>query len=365
VDEIAPGSRFPAALFHRDGTPLLIAHARADAALLRALREAGVEEVFLCRSREAALSLRESAGMREVDVKSLGPGPVTRSLYDEAGELVCGRGQALTDGLLGNLARRGEVRLYEERSDYEAVRERFEEALARAVAETLGERMREEPGILRVEPAGEPFARRCRRPSPRERTAALVEEKRGLHAATLASVHGLLERARREGRLDLFAAQALAEKVLVRLEEDLPLTLALADSPLHHDYLVDHSLAVAVHVSAMGVAAGYGRDQCAELALAGLVHDVGMALVKEEVLRKDGPLTPEEIKEIRSHPGSGLALASRTPGVPMTVPFAVFQDHERPDGRGYPTGVTDGWIHDHAKLIAVADCYQAMTAPRP
>ena len=366
VSDLAPGRRFERPLFHRDGTLLLLAASAVDDTLLAALGAAGIDEVFLCETEAAARTLRQAEGLVEVDAGSLPEGrPVEKNLYNEDGELVCARGQLFTDTLLGGLARRGEVRLFEECSFYEAVRERFDEALAREVAVTLERRVEGDPSAMRVSPGGEPLGRRCGRPSPSERTRETIEEERHRHALSLASTHGLLERARREGKLDLPAAQDIVMELIERIERDLPLTLALADTALHHDYLVDHSLAVAIHSLAMGLALDYGRAQCGELALGALVHDIGMTRVSEHILEKRGPLGPEELAEIRSHPKAGMELLRNTPGAVFPLPYAVFQDHERTDGRGYPKGSSNGWIHDHAKVIAVADVYQAMTAPRP
>ncbi len=366
VGELAPKKRFDSPLFHRDGTLMLLAHAAVDEALVRALGSAGIDEVFACESPEAVHELRGASELAEVDIASFPEGvPVDRNLYDEAGELVASRGQPLSNAVLGDLARRGVARLYEERSPYEAVRERFEVALASAVVETLETRIEEDPSLLRVEPGAEAFADSCRRPTPAERTRGGIEEERRRHALSLAATHGLLERVRHEGMLDLPAAKDIVEELLGRFERDLPLSLALAETALHNNYLVDHSFAVAAHAGACGLALGYDRSQCAELTLGGLLHDIGMARVSEDVIKKEGPLSPEELAEIREHPRAGLELVKSAPGVSMPLPFAVFQDHERTDGRGYPLGLSNGWIHDHAKLIAVADCYQAMTAPRP
>ncbi|MHC4247898.1 MAG: HD domain-containing phosphohydrolase [Planctomycetota bacterium] len=363
---LRPGMRFDWPLFHRDGTVMVLARAAVDEALVRALREAGIDEVYGCRNTEAVGRLRERGELTEVDLASLHEGvPVSRNVYDEAGELVCPRGQPLTNAILGDLVRRGVARLYEERSPYEAVRERFDAVLASAVAETLEKRAAGDTSLLRIEPGLEPFSESCGRPKPAERTRHLIEAERKRHALGLATTHGLLERVRREGLLDLPAAREIVEEIVERFAADMPLTLAFAETALHSDYLVDHSFAVATHVVAMGIALGYDRSQCAELGLGGLLHDVGMARVRENVLNKQTPLTPDELAEIRAHPKVGLDLLRAAPGVSMPLPFAVYQDHERVDGRGYPLGQSNGWIHDHSKLIAVADVYQAMTSPRP
>ena len=366
VADLESGKRFKRPLFHRDGTLLLLAHSSVDDAVIGALTDSGIQTVYACTSAADAAELRESSGRRAVDFRAVADrGTSERNLYDEAGELVCARNMQLSDSILGELARRGEIRLFEGDPEYEKLREEYDESLARHVAQALESTDEAHVSLLRVKPGGEPCSASCCRPDPSERTMDGIEEERRCHALSLAATHGLLERVRRERRIDLLAAQDVAEEIMDRCCRDLPLALALADKPMHHDYLVDHALAVAIHAVATGVVIGYDRSQCSELALGGLLHDVGMTRVSESIIRKQGPLTPEEVAEIRNHPGAGIDLLKHAPGVSLALPFAVFQDHERSDGRGYPRGVANGYIHDYAKIIAVADVYQAMTAARP
>ena len=97
---------------------------------------------------------------------------------------------------------------------------------------------------------------------------------------------------------------------------------------------------------------------------AGLVHDIGKNSIPEKVLRKHGPLTPDEMHLIRLHPIFGASMLSRLPGMNVLVPI-VLHHHERWDGTGYPGGLAMTDIPRESRIIAVADAFDAMTSYRP
>lgn len=106
--------------------------------------------------------------------------------------------------------------------------------------------------------------------------------------------------------------------------------------------------------------------------LAATWHDVGKALIPDDILFKPAPLSPEEWRLVRQHPVSGADLVARADRSGLwaadqwqEVVLAVRHHHERWDGRGYPDGLETEEIPYAARIIAVADAYVAMTADRP
>lgn len=95
-----------------------------------------------------------------------------------------------------------------------------------------------------------------------------------------------------------------------------------------------------------------------------LLHDVGKVIVRDEVLKKPGKLTETEFAEIKSHPCAGYEIACCVEEVDEILD-GIRHHHERPDGKGYPDGLKGDEIPVIAALIAVADCYDAMTSDRP
>ncbi|WBB63225.1 HD-GYP domain-containing protein [Streptomyces sp. WMMC500] len=99
------------------------------------------------------------------------------------------------------------------------------------------------------------------------------------------------------------------------------------------------------------------------LRFAGILHDVGKLGVPTRILRKDGPLTPEERRVIELHPEYGHEIV-RGIGFLEEVRAAILHHHERMDGRGYPYGLTGARIPEYARVVAVADAFDAMTSTR-
>ena len=102
----------------------------------------------------------------------------------------------------------------------------------------------------------------------------------------------------------------------------------------------------------------------AELATAcGLLHDIGKLLISKDILTKPGKLTDNEFVEIKKHPSTGYKLL-QAQEVNETICLAALMHHERMDGSGYPLGLSDSKIHKFARLVAIADVYDAMTSSR-
>jgi len=125
---------------------------------------------------------------------------------------------------------------------------------------------------------------------------------------------------------------------------------------------VRHSQAVGRYSEAVGVRLGLGSRHVQRLRLAGILHDVGKIAVRASILAKPGPLTDEEMQEMRIHPEIGARIA-RNADLPDIAEW-IRAHHERPDGRGYPNGIRGAEIPIEALILAVADAYDAMTDDR-
>lgn len=99
------------------------------------------------------------------------------------------------------------------------------------------------------------------------------------------------------------------------------------------------------------------------LTLGGLLHDIGKMLVPREILTKAGKLTKEEFEIIKSHTIKGYQVLKDQP-IDIRVKYAALMHHERCDGTGYPNGFHANQIEEFAKIIAIADVYDAMTSNR-
>ena len=124
-----------------------------------------------------------------------------------------------------------------------------------------------------------------------------------------------------------------------------------------------HSETVGRYAEGMARELGFSEDRTERIRLAGVLHDIGKIGVADSILFKDGPLNDDEWTEIRNHPEIGARLLSG-PGL-ADLRAAVLAHHERLDGDGYPFGLSGEEIPLEARIIAVADAFEAMLADRP
>ena len=128
-------------------------------------------------------------------------------------------------------------------------------------------------------------------------------------------------------------------------------------------YTHGHSMRVAEYSKEIAALAGKTPKECREIYFAGLLHDVGKIGIPDTIINKEGKLSDEEFAAIKRHPVIGKQILSRITKSPYLSIGANFH-HERYDGRGYPQGLKGDDIPDAARIIAVADAYDAMTSRR-
>jgi HD-GYP domain-containing protein (c-di-GMP phosphodiesterase class II) len=125
-----------------------------------------------------------------------------------------------------------------------------------------------------------------------------------------------------------------------------------------------HTRRVALCAVRIGEELGLSPARLRELALGGLLHDIGKLAVPTEILRKPAKLTDEEFAAIRRHPQAGADLLDALGGFSDDVRRLVLDHHERLDGRGYPRGLTAGDLDLETRIMAVSDVYDALVSDR-
>ncbi|MCA9233916.1 MAG: HD-GYP domain-containing protein [Planctomycetales bacterium] len=129
-------------------------------------------------------------------------------------------------------------------------------------------------------------------------------------------------------------------------------------------YTSGHSDRVALLGREIAEQMGLSVAECHDIYLAGLLHDIGKVGVSDDVLLKPGRLTEQEFAEIRRHPEVGQRLLQRLKPLRRLLP-GVMHHHESMDGSGYPHGLAGEDIPQMARILAVADAWDAMTSDRP
>jgi putative nucleotidyltransferase with HDIG domain len=128
-------------------------------------------------------------------------------------------------------------------------------------------------------------------------------------------------------------------------------------------YTAGHSERVSTLSVMMGRAMNLPPKEIEVLRLGALLHDIGKIGVSDQILRKNGPLTAEEFEQIKRHPALGARILRQVPFLASHLPIVELH-HERPDGRGYPFGLRAEDIPLAARIVHVADAFDAMTSAR-
>ena len=148
------------------------------------------------------------------------------------------------------------------------------------------------------------------------------------------------------------------------LQKSLHVVKVLAEAIDAKDtYTKGHSSRVAEYSREIARRAHYSEAAQDEIYMLGLLHDVGKIGVQDAVITKPGRLTDEEFEQIKTHPAKGERILQTIEELPKLAVGAKWH-HERYDGRGYPDGLKGQNIPEEARIIAVADAYDAMTSNR-
>jgi HD-GYP domain-containing protein (c-di-GMP phosphodiesterase class II) len=129
-------------------------------------------------------------------------------------------------------------------------------------------------------------------------------------------------------------------------------------------YSGGHSLRVTEFAEVVARRLGWDQRRLAMLRLGGLLHDVGKLMLPRALLRKPGPLDARELALVQLHPGLGARIAAPIAGGRPSLDCVLYH-HERWDGCGYPLGRRGARIPEPARVLSVADAFDAMTSSRP
>lgn len=142
------------------------------------------------------------------------------------------------------------------------------------------------------------------------------------------------------------------------------LLMLLADICEYDSYIFTHSLNVTMYSLAIGIKLKLKEKDLQALGMGAILHDVGKMKIPEKILLKPCRLTKEEFEVAKQHATEGFELLRHIPSVSLIVAHCAYQHHERLDGSGYPRGLTTEKILPFAKIIAIADVFDAVTSNR-
>lgn len=164
--------------------------------------------------------------------------------------------------------------------------------------------------------------------------------------------------------LNVGKLQAVFKTVLAEIRNNKHAISLLSSAFAHDQYIFAHSTNVMIYTMAMAVKLGYDEGKLQEIGLGAMLHDIGKTKIPFELLNKTGKLTREEFDLIKTHPEHGFEILRREHGISLLSAHCAFQHHEKLDGTGYPRGLKSDEIHPYAKVLAVADVFDALVSNR-
>ncbi|MGE5581531.1 MAG: HD-GYP domain-containing protein [Bacillota bacterium] len=143
---------------------------------------------------------------------------------------------------------------------------------------------------------------------------------------------------------------------------DINVIYNMVDIRSYENYLYSHSVNVCILSLMIGLEMGLNRGQMENLGMGALLHDIGRLFTDPRPLNQSGQLVSEDYEQVKKHARLGYEVLKKKFEVNFLSAHVALQHHEREDGSGYPRGLTGKRIHRFAKIVAVADAYDAMTS---
>ncbi|MDE5742364.1 MAG: HD-GYP domain-containing protein [Oscillospiraceae bacterium] len=185
----------------------------------------------------------------------------------------------------------------------------------------------------------------------------------------ITNIHNLadnfIDSSRGVQKSDIEAIDGTTQSLIDGLSLNKDILVNIADIKMYDDYTFHHSLSVAIMSIAIGMELGFKNSMLKELGLAGLLHDIGKVAVPIEIITKPDRLTKEEFDIVKMHPVHAANHFKERNLVNDNIFNGIVAHHEKLDGSGYPNHLRGAQIHPYARILAVADVYDALTSNRP
>lgn len=175
----------------------------------------------------------------------------------------------------------------------------------------------------------------------------------------------LNEIAFRGAKINIQKLSNIIERLLASTRDKLELLDNILNYHLDCDVVYKHSINVAVTGHMLAKWLNFSNDEIQIVGIGGLLHDIGKLKVRQNILNKSEKLTKSEFDEIRRHTNYGYNILNNRRDLEKIIALIALTHHERDDGSGYPMGFNYAQISKYAKVISIADAYDAMLSPRP
>ncbi len=366
VESLKPNVPPDAPLFHRTGELLFTPDRPLLAQNLAALQAANIATLYTITDPADLARLKKRTGLHAIRIDNLKLNrPLPHDICNEQATVLISRNTVFQAQHRKILAERNLTHVYIPSA--EALREldNYRFHATQQAADAIDSELASKPDLFDVPRNEPPFLASI---------ARIVQRTADTRAATLdlrsnsgEQAGSLLSSLRDAGPIKS-DIPSLIDHVIQGFTKDANFLLKLASlvkqDPLNEDPRADHLINVCLNAIAIGTQMGYSEKQLKRLGMCAFLHDIGMIRVPADILLKPGPLEPMERVEVERHTIHALDLLEKIPSLPPGAFLPIYQSHERIDGSGYPKRRRPPFIHEFARIIAVADTYTAMCSPR-
>lgn len=193
---------------------------------------------------------------------------------------------------------------------------------------------------------------------------AEIERARRLHSDANRIVRSMIQDIRLGKQIEMEQVEPLVENMVDSIFRNQDALLPLVRLKDHDNYTFQHSVSVCALLVSFGRGLKLERPIIKELAIGGLLHDVGKARIPDEILNKPAKLTDAEFAKMKSHVVQSIIILQNTPGISQIALDVAGQHHERFDGSGYPNQLKGDQISLYGRMGAIVDVYDAITSDR-
>ena len=160
-------------------------------------------------------------------------------------------------------------------------------------------------------------------------------------------------------------ANNIANDLMKAITDNDAIAIDINTLKVSDEYTFKHSVDVATMAMVIARKHGMKEKEVFEIGVSGLLHDLGKSQIPLEILNKAGRLTEEEFAIMKQHSVFGYRILNEKNNVSQAIKLGVLQHHEKISGQGYPLGLTSDRISPYAKILSVADIYDALVTERP
>jgi len=378
-------------LYHESGNLLIPKGENLRSEHMEAMERAGIEKLYAVSNRDELFEFKRTIVNTELKLSELVVGDSTIDpVYDVDSRLLLQANSEITQGIKDSLARRGFTSVYVKRNAEDRNVQQ-----ARNFSFYLTELLNPvalDPTELKISEARfiNPETELSIEKLDRTNRALLEEQPAGAGLDAILKNHGstymrddkvkklfisvykeavrntekLFNLLKADEKVDADEVGHITRKVIQALISDRDLLNNFINSSSSADYLVQHTLHVTLISINIATALKFNKEQVFEVAYGAFLADIGMLKIPKELLEKTTELNVQEKLIIQQHPTFALEFLQKFNGIPLTVPYVAYQSHERMDGSGYPMQRPGEQTHTYARIVAVADTYDALIKKR-